>query len=260
MRRMAAALHWPTCAAFAPSRSPRSLSQLPADGGHDLDLDIAARAKPRLRDHAGTGRHVAGAGRHGATALSARAGGTPRGCRAGHAAATPYLLADRAGWPAEALAFWETGETERFSLSWTCGDHLDLTRRGAQAWTSIAATSAGCACRPCRTTSPGPQLLASPEGRDLQRAFTLTLLLPVAAVWLASLVPGPFLAHRVSHPMRQLTAGLTGFAAGYWDCRLAPGRNDEVGRAVTAFNHMADQLRRGRERLVNLTQCPAGRR
>ena len=98
------------------------------------------------------------------------------------------------------------------------------------------------------------QLVASLEERDLRRGFTLTLLLLVAAVWLVSLVPLLFLAHRVSQPIRQLTAGLTGFAAGDWDRRLAPGRDDEVGRAVTAFNDMADQLRRGRERLVYLTQ------
>jgi nitrogen fixation/metabolism regulation signal transduction histidine kinase len=51
-----------------------------------------------------------------------------------------------------------------------------------------------------------------------------------------------------------LTAGLTDFAAGKWDRRLDAGQDDEVGRAVNAFNEMAEQLRRSRERLVYLTQ------
>jgi nitrogen fixation/metabolism regulation signal transduction histidine kinase len=82
----------------------------------------------------------------------------------------------------------------------------------------------------------------------------LTLLLLVAAVWLISLAPLLFIAHRISSPIRQLTAGLTDFAAGQWDRRLERGREDEVGRAVDAFNDMAEQLRRSRERLVYLTQ------
>jgi nitrogen fixation/metabolism regulation signal transduction histidine kinase len=87
----------------------------------------------------------------------------------------------------------------------------------------------------------------------------LTLLLLVAVVWLVSLAPLVFIAHRISKPIQQLTAGLTDFAAGDWDRRLetaarAGGAGDEVGRAVLAFNHMAEQLRQSRERLVQLTQ------
>jgi len=76
----------------------------------------------------------------------------------------------------------------------------------------------------------------------------------VALVWSVSLAPIVFIARRISRPIEQLTDGLTDFAGGHWDRRLEPGRNDEVGRAVDAFNHMADQLRRNRERLVYLTQ------
>ncbi len=98
------------------------------------------------------------------------------------------------------------------------------------------------------------QLVGSIESRDLRRGFTLTLLLLVAVVWIVSLAPILFIAHRISSPIRQLTAGLTGFAAGQWDRRLENGRDDEVGQAVDAFNEMAEQLRRSRERLVYLTQ------
>ena len=98
------------------------------------------------------------------------------------------------------------------------------------------------------------EVVGSIEARDLRRGFTLTLLLLVAIVWLISLAPLLFIAHRISKPIRQLTAGLTDFAAGDWDRRVESSRTDEVGNAVDAFNHMAEQLRRSRERLVYLTQ------
>jgi nitrogen fixation/metabolism regulation signal transduction histidine kinase len=104
------------------------------------------------------------------------------------------------------------------------------------------------------------ELVESLEARDLRRGFTLTLLLLLGAAGLISLAPLIFIAHRISQPIQQLTAGLTAFAAGDWSRRIdtsrAPGRapRDEVGRAVDAFNRMADQLRYNRERLVYLTQ------
>ena len=82
----------------------------------------------------------------------------------------------------------------------------------------------------------------------------------LGAAWLVSLLPLVLIAHRVSRPIQQLTAGLTDFAGGDWSRRLETGRaagrppRDEVGRAVDAFNHMADQLEENRERLVHLTQ------
>ena len=174
--------------------------------------------------------------------------------RQGHAAAS-YAVTNRAGWPADVRAFWESDEAERFTLSGTGGDHLDFMRRSAEG-VSVYRRNLGGVRMQALSEDVGRsrQLVASLEARDLRRGFTLTLLLLVAVVWLISLVPLLFLAHRLSQPIRQLTAGLTGFAAGDWDRRLAPGRDDEVGRAVTAFNDMADQLRRGRERLVYLTQ------
>jgi nitrogen fixation/metabolism regulation signal transduction histidine kinase len=104
------------------------------------------------------------------------------------------------------------------------------------------------------------ELVESIEGRDLRRGFTLTLLLLLGAAWLVSLAPLVYIAHRISRPIQQLTEGLTDFAAGDWSRRLDSGRapsatpRDEVGRAVDAFNNMADQLRHSRERLVYLTQ------
>ena len=98
------------------------------------------------------------------------------------------------------------------------------------------------------------EVVSASASRDLRRGFTLTFLLLIGLVWIASLAPLVFVAHRVSRPIQQLTAGLNDFGAGRWDRRLQPGRDDEVGRAIQAFNHMADELGRSRDRLVYLTQ------
>jgi nitrogen fixation/metabolism regulation signal transduction histidine kinase len=98
------------------------------------------------------------------------------------------------------------------------------------------------------------ELVGSLEARDLRRGFTLTLLLLIATVWVVSLAPLVFIAHRISRPIQLLTAGLTDFAGGDLNRRVEGGGDDEVGRAVAAFNHMAEQLRQSRERLVYLTQ------
>ena len=60
------------------------------------------------------------------------------------------------------------------------------------------------------------RLVNALDARDLRRGFTLTLLLLLGAAWLVSLLPLVFIAHRVSRPIRQLTAALTDFAGGDW--------------------------------------------
>ena len=173
----------------------------------------------------------------------------------GRVAPTGYAVADVAAWPEEVRSFWESGETERVSLSGPGGDHLDFMRKREAGVDVYRRDLGGIRMQELseefRRTR---ELVGSLESRDLRRGFTLTLLLLVAVVWIMSLAPILFIAHRISSPIRQLTAGLTGFAAGQWDRRLEKGRDDEVGQAVDAFNGMAEQLRRSRERLVYLTQ------
>jgi two-component system nitrogen regulation sensor histidine kinase NtrY len=157
--------------------------------------------------------------------------------------------------PDAVRTFWASGEPERFALSGSRGDRLDYMMRAGtrvQVYSrdlgGIQMEELGAQLRQVR------ELVGAMEGRDLQRGFTLTLLLLVALIWLVSLAPLLFMAHRISRPIQELTAGLTRFAAGDWDQRLATTRDDEVGRAVAAFNDMAEHLRRSRERLVYLTQ------
>ena len=184
----------------------------------------------------------------------------------GRATPTKYAVADVAGWPEAVRAFWNSGEAERFGVSGSDGDHVDYMRRseGGQVEPGVETFSRD--LRGIRMDQlsaelrQARELVQSIEARDLRRGFTLTLLLLLVAAWLVSLAPLLFIAHRISQPIQQLTAGLTAFAAGDWSRRVDTGRaagrasRDEVGAAVDAFNLMADQLRQNRERLVYLTQ------
>ena len=186
---------------------------------------------------------------------------------AGRTSPTTYAVADSAQWPEPVRAFWDSGEPERFGVSGPGGDHVDYMRRadgldaahrGVDTYSrdlrGISMESLSTQLRETR------QLVESIGERDLRRGFTLTLLVLLGTAWVVSLVPLVVIAHRISQPIQQLTAGLTDFAAGDWSRRLETGREqgvaprDEVGRAVDAFNHMADQLQQSRERLVHLTR------
>jgi two-component system nitrogen regulation sensor histidine kinase NtrY len=185
---------------------------------------------------------------------------------AGRVLPTSYDASDTTRWPDAVRVFWNSGDAERFGLSGPDGNQVDYLRRhdggtspgGVHVYTrdlgAIRMEQLSVQLRQTR------QLVESIEGRDLRRGFTLTLLLLLGAAWIISLAPLVFIAYRISRPIQQLTEGLTDFAAGDWSRRLDTGlppgvaARDEVGRAVDAFNNMADQLRQNRERLVYLTQ------
>ena len=63
-----------------------------------------------------------------------------------------------------------------------------------------------------------------------------------------------YLAHRISRPIQELTAGLGKLAAGDLNARVQARRDDEIGRAIRAFNNMAGRLQESTERLVYLRQ------
>jgi nitrogen fixation/metabolism regulation signal transduction histidine kinase len=180
---------------------------------------------------------------------------------AGRTTPTIHAAADSARWPEPVRMFWQSGEAERFALSGPGGDHLDYLRRasnekGVETFSrdlhGIRMEQLSTELRQTR------ELVESIEGRDLRRGFTLTLLLLLGAAWLLSMAPLVYIAHRISQPIQHLTAGLSALAEGDWSRRLPvdnnKGARDEVGKALEAFNHMADQLRQQRERLVYLTQ------
>jgi two-component system nitrogen regulation sensor histidine kinase NtrY len=184
---------------------------------------------------------------------------------AGRASPTVYAFADEARWPEPVRAFWDSGEPERFGVSGPGGDRVDYMRRadgpgglrGVETYSrdlgGIRMEHLSAELRKTR------RLVDAFDARDLRRGFTLALLVLLGAAWLASLVPLVIIAHRISQPIQQLTASLTAFAAGDWSRRIEPrdaghAPRDEVGRAVDAFNRMADQLEESRDRLVHLTR------
>jgi nitrogen fixation/metabolism regulation signal transduction histidine kinase len=159
-------------------------------------------------------------------------------------------------WPEAVRAFWESTEHERFGVSGPNGDHVDYMRRSGDGVDVYRRDLGGIRMQELSAALSNTRSVVSARNeRDLKRGFTLTLYLLVGLVWLASLAPLVFIARRISHPIQELTAGLTSFAAGDWNTRLDTGnRDDEVGRAVGAFNHMAAQLREQRERLIYLAR------
>ncbi len=166
-----------------------------------------------------------------------------------------YPAVAMATWPEPVRTFWESRQPERFDLSGAASNQLEYLRR-TDGGVDVFARDLG-AIRMRELSDEYARSRAqvgAMKSRDLHRGFTLTLLLLVAAVWVVSLVPLAYIAHRVSRPIQQLTAGLTDFSAGNWNRHVDPVGDDEVGRAVAAFNHMAEQLRGSRERLIYLTQ------
>jgi nitrogen fixation/metabolism regulation signal transduction histidine kinase len=172
----------------------------------------------------------------------------------GSVEAVAHSRADAASWPDSVRAFSESGETEGFELSGDGGHVLEYMRRSDNG-VAVYARELGVRMRELSSELVRTRTLVNQaDTLDLRKGFTLTLFLLLALVWLVALVPIVFVAHRISSPIRQLTGGLAAFADGDWQRRLRPARDDEVGRAVEAFNRMADQLQRNRERLVYLTQ------
>ncbi len=158
-------------------------------------------------------------------------------------------------WPAAVQEFWDSGEEERFAVAGTEGDRLEYFVRSGQEVHRFSRSLGG--IRLESLSSQYRNARRQIEGlrkRDLRRGFTFTLILLSAAVWLFSLAALAFVAHRISQPIQELTSGLSELATGRYETRLRVQRDDEVGRAVAAFNNTAAQLEQSRDRLIYLTQ------
>jgi two-component system nitrogen regulation sensor histidine kinase NtrY len=173
----------------------------------------------------------------------------------GHGTAQRFDQDQTGQWPSVVREFWESGEPERFNLSGAGGNHLDYLLRdstGVRVYTKDLGDVHlnDISTQYTRTR----ELIEASKARDLRRGFTLTLLIVMSAIWLVSLVSLMYLASRISKPIQVLTGGLSELASGNLDVRLKTSTSDETGRAIQAFNNMADQLQQSRERLVYLTQ------
>jgi class 3 adenylate cyclase len=64
-----------------------------------------------------------------------------------------------------------------------------------------------------------------------------------AVALLVVLVTGAWLSRALLGPLRELTAGVTRFAGGDYDTKVAVRTRDEIGQLCLAFNGMVDELR-----------------
>jgi class 3 adenylate cyclase len=69
------------------------------------------------------------------------------------------------------------------------------------------------------------------------------LMIVGAIALLVVLVTGAWLSRSLLGPLRELTAGVTRFAAGDYGAKVAVRTKDEIGRLCSAFNGMVDELR-----------------
>ncbi len=166
-----------------------------------------------------------------------------------------YLARDRESWPAAVKAFAESPDPETFLFAGNQGDRLDyLVRHGDDVW--AYSTELGVPMQQLtEQIGDARRLAAAVHDRDLRRGLNLAYILLAACFWVVSLTLLVYLAHRISRPIHRLTAGLGRLAAGDLKARVEPPPNDdEIGRAIQAFNHMADELQASTERLVYLRQ------
>jgi len=174
---------------------------------------------------------------------------------AGRVTAQHYPLAANNSWPPAVRDFWGSGETERFSLSGKEGNQLDYLVRSDSEVRIYSRHLGNIRMEPLSTQySHTRGEIEEMRNRDLRQGFLYTLILLSTIIWLVSCGTLAFLANRISRPIQELTAGLSRLSRGDYQTRVAVRRRDEIGLAIDAFNGMADQLQRSRERLVYLTQ------
>jgi nitrogen fixation/metabolism regulation signal transduction histidine kinase len=166
-----------------------------------------------------------------------------------------YTAAELDKWPPAVKDFAESDELERFAHAGNQGDRLDyFVRHGDDVW--VYSSSLGGVAMERLTSEIGHAraLAEAARDRDLKGGFKLTYLLLATSFWILALALLVYLAHRISRPIQELTAGLTELAAGDLKARVKVDRDDEVGRAIQAFNDMAGKLQESTERLVYLRQ------
>ncbi len=163
-----------------------------------------------------------------------------------------------ASWPADIRDFADSEQPERFRLS-DDGKAISLfVRRGGEVLVYSRPMEADLPALSAQIRSARDRV-AEAHGRDLRSGLVRTFALLVGAVWCVSLALLIFLAHRLSRPVQQLTAGLARLAAGDLSTRIPEAGDDEAGRAIRAFNETAGQLEQSRERLVYFTQLASWR-
>jgi len=176
-----------------------------------------------------------------------------RQAEAGQTAPQKFTDAQRAAWPPEVRDFADSGAAEKFVTPRDSGRLDYLLRRDREIRVYSAALSVDMNRLEDQIRDAGA-LSGAVKERDLQSGVLITYVLLALSFWLVSLAVLVFLAHRISRPIQSLTAALTQVSGGNLDARVAATGDDEVGRAIQAFNSMAARLQATTERLVTMRQ------
>ena len=178
-----------------------------------------------------------------------------REAQAREAKPTVYPAEDRAHWPDGVKSFADGSDSEAFQHAGHNGDRVEyLVRHGSDIW-EYSTELGGVAYEQLRRQIADARDVVDASRRsDLKRAIQLIYIFSAASLWVIALLVLAYLAHRISRPIQQLTAGITRLAGGDLNARVDEGRDDEIGRATQAFNHMAGKLQESTERLVYLRQ------
>ena len=162
---------------------------------------------------------------------------------------------DRESWPPDVKAFADSGDPEQFITAGQEGNRLDyLVRHGDEVWTYSAPLGEVHMGRVTREIRDARTLVDAVRNRDVPRGVRLAYIVLAASLWLVSLGTLIYIADRISRPIHQLTSGLGQLASGDLTARVSPQSDDEIGRAILAFNDMAGKLKESTERLVYLRQ------
>ena len=178
-----------------------------------------------------------------------------RKARAGEMQPRIYGPLDRASWPDAIKVFSGGLDGERVVRAGQDGNRLDyMVRHGNEIWVFSESLGDVAMDRLTREIRDARHAVEEANARDLRRGIKLTYIVLAAAIWLVSLALLVYLAHRISRPIQELTTGLGKLAAGDLNARVQARRDDEIGRAIGAFNNMAGRLQESTERLVYLRQ------
>jgi len=179
----------------------------------------------------------------------------------GQAKPQEYPLSEQANWPEAVKSFAASPDVDRFVLAGYQGNLLEyLTRhKGGMRVYSESLGAVGLD-RVAKQIVDARDSVEWSRGHDLRRGLAAVYFLIAAVFWVGSLALMIYLAHRISRPIQQLTAGLSQLASGDLNARVAVSGDDETGIATRAFNHMAGRLQESTERLVYLRQLEGWQR
>lgn len=175
--------------------------------------------------------------------------------RAGNIRPEVYAIANQDDWPPAVQEFWESGAPDRFNASGNDGRVLEYLTRTATGVRMYSRELGIGTQELTRDFAAARTAISQGQGRDWRRGFVFAFVAVASAVWMAGLVGLFYFARRITAPVHSLTQALRAIGSGDLNARVdRRAREDELGKAIEAFNRMADQLKESREKLIHVTR------